>query len=65
MKILQTINHKRNEIQDVELFKDKECTEAFDFKNAKNLYIDGLNGDISPLLKLHDNIHPTMLMYAL
>lgn len=57
MKILQTIHHKKNELFQVEFFKDKECTEAFDFMDKKDLYIDGLKGDITPLLKLHDNIH--------
>jgi hypothetical protein len=54
---MQQIHHKKNELFEVELYKDKEYTEAFDFTNAKNLYIERVNGDITPLLELHDNIH--------
>lgn len=57
MTILQTINHKKNELFEVEFYKDEECTEAFDFTNAKNLYIDGLKGDISPLYILKDKYY--------
>jgi hypothetical protein len=49
---MQQIYHKKNELFEVEFYKDKEYTEAFDFTNAKNLYIDGLNGDLSPLIGL-------------
>ena len=38
---MQQIYHKKNELFEVEFYKDKEYTEAFDFMNAKNLYIDG------------------------
>jgi hypothetical protein len=41
MTMPQTIYHKRNELLEVESYKDEECTEAFDFTNAKNLYING------------------------
>jgi len=54
MTTLQTINHKKNEIQEVEFFKDAECTEDFDFMDKKDLYIGGLNGDITPLVRLRN-----------
>ena len=54
MKTLETINHKKNEIQEVEFFKDAECTEDFDFMDKKDLYIGGLNGDITPLVRLRN-----------
>ena len=54
MKTLEIINHKKNEIQEVEFFKDKECTEAFDFMDKKDLYIELVNGDITPLVRLRN-----------
>ena len=54
---MKKIHHKKNEIQEVEFFKDKECTEAFDFTNAKNLYIELKDGDISPLYILKDKYY--------
>jgi hypothetical protein len=54
MKTLRTIHHKKNEIQEVEFFKDAECTEDFDFMDKKDLYIGGLNGDITPLVRLRN-----------
>jgi hypothetical protein len=49
---MQQIHHKKNELLEIEFYQDKECTEAFDFTNAKNLYIDGLNGDCTPIFAL-------------
>ena len=54
MTILQTIHHKKNEIQAEEFYEDKECTQAFDFMDKKHLYIDLVNGDISPLVRLRN-----------
>lgn len=54
MTILQTIYHKRNELFEVELYKDEECTEAFDFTNVKDLYIERVNGDITSLVRLRN-----------
>jgi hypothetical protein len=48
--MLTQIHHKKNELQEVEFYQDKECTEAFDFIGKKNLYIELKDGDISPLL---------------
>ena len=56
MTILQTIHHKKNEIQEVEFFKDAECTEAFDFTNAKNLYIKPLCEDCTPIFALSNKL---------
>lgn len=49
---MQQIYHKKNELFEVQFYKDKECTEAFDFKNAKNLYIELKDGDCTPLFYL-------------
>lgn len=54
---MQQIHHKRNELFEVQFYKDKECTEAFDFKNAKNLYIELINGDITLLLQIGQLYH--------
>ena len=51
---MQQIHHKRNELLEVEFFKDKECTEAFDFTNAKYLYIALVNGDVTPFFYLNE-----------
>ena len=56
MKTLQTINHKKNEIQEVEFFKDAECTEDFDFTNAKNLYIELVGSDCTPIFALSNKL---------
>ena len=48
--MLKQIHHKKNEKQEVESFKDKECTEAFDFTNAEKLYIQLVNGELTPLV---------------
>ena len=56
--MLKRLNHKENERLEVEFFEDKECTQDFDFTNAKDLYIDGLNGNVTPLIAL-DKICPT------
>ena len=47
---MQQIHHKKNEKQEVEFFKDKECTEAFDFTGTKDLYIELKDGDITPFI---------------
>lgn len=48
MKTLQTIHHKKNEIQEVEFFKDAECTE--DFESKSHLYYLH-NADCEAILK--------------
>lgn len=37
---MQKIYHKRNELLEVEFYKDEKCTILFDFTNAKDLYIE-------------------------
>lgn len=54
---MQTLYHKKNELFEVEFFADKECTQAFDFTNAKDLYIVLKDGDAMSLLAL-DKICP-------
>ena len=53
---MQTIHHKRNELLEVGFYKDKECTEDFDFTNAKNLYIQPVNGELTPLFYLNTHL---------
>jgi hypothetical protein len=50
---MQQIHHKKNELFEVESYQDEECTEAFDFTNAKNLYIGLKDGDVAPFLKVY------------
>ena len=47
---MKTIYHKKNELFEVESFKDKECTEDFDFTGKENLYIQLVNGELTPLV---------------
>ena len=49
---MQQIHHKKNELFKVELYKDKECTEAFNFTNVNQAYIELSEGDATPLLGL-------------
>ena len=50
--MITQIHHKKNELFEVEFFEDAECTKAFDFTGKKNLYIELLNGDCTPVLAL-------------
>jgi len=50
--MITQIHHKKNELQEVEFFEDKECTEAFDFMDKKHLHIELKYGDITPLVAL-------------
>jgi hypothetical protein len=54
--MITQIYHKRNELFEVEFYKDKECTEAFDFTEKKNLYIELKDGDVTPLMFLYGKI---------
>jgi hypothetical protein len=49
---MQKIYHKRNELLEVDFFKDKEYTKAFDFTDAKDLYIELKGGDLAALFTL-------------
>ena len=46
---MQPIYYKRNELFEVKPYKDKECTEAFDFTNAKNIYMAGYGNTTSAI----------------
>ena len=50
--MITQIYHKKNELFEVEFYKDKECTQAFDFMDKEDLYIELLNGDCTPVLAL-------------
>lgn len=50
--MITQIYHKKNELFKVEYFQDEECTVLFDFTNAKNLYIQPVNGDCTPIFAL-------------
>lgn len=50
--MITQICHKKNELFKVEYFQDEECTVPFDFTNAKNLYIQPVNGDCTPIFAL-------------
>jgi len=47
--MLTRIYHKKDEHFNIEFFQDKECRQAFNFENVKNLYIELKEGDITPL----------------
>jgi hypothetical protein len=50
--MITQIYHKKNELQEVEFFTDKECTQYIERITGKDIYIDLQNGDITPLMKL-------------
>jgi len=58
MKTLRTIHHKKNELFEVEFYQDKECTQAFDFTNVKDLYIELKDGDVSPITAINNMLIP-------
>ena len=54
--MLTKIYHKKNELFEVEFYKDKECQQAFDFENIKNLYIELKDGDCTPIFSLSNKL---------
>ena len=44
--MITQIHHKKNELLEVESYKDKECTQAFDFTNAENIYLEKFDIDV-------------------
>ena len=50
--MLTRIYHKKDEQFNIEFFQDKECRQAFNFENIKNLYIELEEGDCTPIFKL-------------
>jgi hypothetical protein len=54
--MLTRIYHKKNEQFNIEFFQDKECRQAFNFENVKNLYIELEEGDCTPIFKLSNKL---------
>jgi hypothetical protein len=54
--MLKEVFDKKNEMLEVEFFENEECTKVFDFKDAKNLYIELHNGDVTHLMFLYGKI---------
>jgi len=54
--MITQIYHKRNDLFEVKFFEDAECTVPFDFTGKKNLYIELLNGDCTPVLALSNRL---------
>jgi hypothetical protein len=54
--MLTRIYHKKNEQFNIEFFQDKECKQAFNFENVKNLYIELKEGDCTPIFKLSNKL---------
>jgi hypothetical protein len=54
--MLTRIYHKKNEQFNIEFFQDKECQQAFNFENVKNLYIELIEGDCTPIFKLSNKL---------
>jgi len=50
--MITRIYHKKDEQFNIEFFQDKECRQAFNFENVKNLYIELKEGDCTPIFKL-------------
>ena len=55
--MLTRIYHKKDEQFNVEFFQDKECQQAFNFENVKNLYIELKEGDCTPIFKLSNKLY--------
>ena len=54
--MLTRIYHKKDEHFNIEFFQDKECRQAFNFENVKNLYIELKEGDCTPIFKLSNKL---------
>jgi hypothetical protein len=54
--MLTRIYHKKDEQFNIEFFQDKECRQAFNFENIKNLYIELIEGDCTPIFKLSNKL---------
>lgn len=54
--MLTRIYHKKNELFEVDFYKDKEYQQAFDFENIKNLYIELKEGDCTPIFSLSNKL---------
>jgi hypothetical protein len=51
--MITKIYHKKNELFNIEFFKNEGCTEPFEFLNEKSLYIKLKAGDITPFLEIY------------
>jgi len=56
MNNITRIYHKKDEQFNIEFFQDKECKQAFNFENVKNLYIELKEGDCTPIFKLSNKL---------
>jgi len=65
MKTLHTIYHKKDETFDVNFFENAEYTKAFDFNGKEHLYIELINGDISPITAMADKLLENASVYTL
>jgi hypothetical protein len=54
--MLTRIYHKKDEQFNIEFFQDEECKQAFNFENIKNLYIELIEGDCTPVFKLSNKL---------
>ena len=54
--MITRIYHKKNELFEVEFYQDKECQQAFNFENIKNLYIELKDGDCTPIFSLSNKL---------
>ncbi len=51
--MITKIYHKKNELFNIEFFKNEGCSEPFEFLNEKSLYIQLKEGDITPFLEIY------------
>ena len=51
--MITKIYHKKNELFEIEFFKNERSTDPFEFLNEKSLYIKLKKGDISPFLEIY------------
>jgi len=51
--MITKIYYKKNELFNIEFFKNEGCTDPFEFLNEKSLYIKLKEGDISPFLEIY------------
>jgi len=51
--MITKIYYKKNELFNIEFFKNEGCTDPFEFLNEKSLYIKLKQGDISPFLEIY------------
>ena len=62
--MITQIYHKKNELFEVEFYKDKECTQYIEKITGEDIYIELQNGDISPLMVLESGIASVCTIYT-